>query len=152
VLQQKHADRSLTYTAMTDANLSRFFSCGGPVEDGTGLSAGRTSYANRCLVREVVGQLDKALDYCNRALKTAPGLPIAHESKGLVYLRMKRPDLALAEYDAVLAKVPKRAIARYGKALDLEMKGDKAKSDSERAAAVALDPAVGLEFSRYGVN
>ena len=62
-------------------------------------------------------QLGQARDACNRALALEPGAPGALNSRGLVYLRMKRFGFAIADYTLSLRARPEQASARFGRGL-----------------------------------
>jgi tetratricopeptide (TPR) repeat protein len=62
-------------------------------------------------------QLDQALTSCNRALAIEPGAPGILNSRGLVYLRMKRFKVAMADYSVSLKLRPQQASAWFGRGL-----------------------------------
>jgi len=62
-------------------------------------------------------QLGQALTACNRALAIEPGAPAALNSRGLVYLRMKRFNAAIADYSVSLRARPQQASAWFGRGL-----------------------------------
>ena len=62
-------------------------------------------------------QLGRALTACNRALAIEPGAPGALNSRGLVYLRMKRFNAAIADYSVSLRAHPEQASAWFGRGL-----------------------------------
>ena len=69
-----------------------------------------------CWARAGTGrQLGQALDACNRALTIEPGAPGTLNSRGLVYLRMKRFGLAVADYSVSLRARPQQASAWFGR-------------------------------------
>ncbi len=71
-----------------------------------------------CWARAGAGRhLDNALAACNRALAIEPGTPSPLNSRGLVYLRMKRFDSAVADYTASLRARPQQASAWFGRGL-----------------------------------
>ncbi len=61
--------------------------------------------------------LDAALADCNEVLKLVPNDPYAHDNIGLIYLKRKQYDKAIAEYNASLKVDPDRARALYGRGL-----------------------------------
>jgi hypothetical protein len=59
--------------------------------------------------------------------------------------------LALADYDAALATMPKNAWSLYGRGVAWKRSGDEAKAAKDRAAATAIDPDVTKRALRYGL-
>ena len=62
-------------------------------------------------------QLGEALTACNRALAIEPGAAGTLNSRGLVYLRMKRFDLAIGDYSPSLLARSQQASAWFGRGL-----------------------------------
>ncbi len=83
------------------------------------LSPQKAAYWNAlCWARAGTGrQLDQALAACNRALTIEPGAPGPLNSRGLVYLRMKRFGPAVADYTVSLRARPQQASAWFGRGL-----------------------------------
>jgi tetratricopeptide (TPR) repeat protein/predicted aspartyl protease len=107
----------------------------------------------RCRVRALWGhELDKALADCNEALKLWPGAPQVLDSRGLVFLRMNRPDEAIADYDAALKVAPQMAWSLYGRGLAKQHQGHKAEGDADIAAALAIAPLLADEARKNGVG
>jgi tetratricopeptide (TPR) repeat protein len=78
------------------------------------------AFNSRCWARAILGQLPQALADCNESLRLHPDN--AHnaevlDSRGLVYLKMKRFDAAIADYDASLKLSPKVASSPYGRGI-----------------------------------
>jgi tetratricopeptide (TPR) repeat protein len=59
------------------------------------------AFGNRCLARATLNRLQKAVVDCNEALRLRPG-DDALRIRGLVYLKLKKLDLALTDYDDFL--------------------------------------------------
>ncbi len=95
--------------------------------------------------------MPEALGDCNQALRLRAGDANALDSRGLVYLKMRSPDLALADYDAALKSDPKRAHWLYGRSLARRMKGDRAGADADLAGALRGDPGIVAKYATYGV-
>lgn len=105
-----------------------------------------------CWEKAIAGRaLDSALLDCDAALTRAAGDTALLDSRGLVLLRLGRPDEAIAAYDKVLASEGKYPTSLYGRALAWAKKGDKAKAQADKSAALNLDPNVEKEFSGYGL-
>lgn len=74
-------------------------------------------------------------------------VPAALAVRGNAYLRLKRADEALADFDKVLAARPKHAPSLHGRGLARRQKGDLAGGDADIAAAKAIDPGVAELFA-----
>lgn len=95
--------------------------------------------------------LESALEECNTALAKQPDAPGYLDSRALVLLRLGRIDDAIADYDRALAKSPTMSSSLFGRALARAAKKDKAGSETDRAAAVKVNPNVEAEFAGYGL-
>jgi tetratricopeptide (TPR) repeat protein len=96
--------------------------------------------------------LESALADCNAALAKAPDVAGYLDSRGLVLLRLGRLDDAIVDYNRALAKSPNMPSSLFGRAVAWARKGDRAKSESDAAAAAKIDPDVRADFERYGVS
>lgn len=107
----------------------------------------------RCWVRAVAGiDLQKALTDCNEALRLEPGEPFILDSRGLVFLKLKQLDAALADYNAALAKDNESAATFYARGVVKRMKGDSGGSSADFAQAKKLQPDIAQEMAKYGVQ
>ncbi|MEK7413336.1 MAG: tetratricopeptide repeat protein, partial [Planctomycetota bacterium] len=70
------------------------------------------------------------------------------DSRGLVLLQLGRLDDAIADYDRALTKSPNIPSSLFGRAVAWARKGDRAKSESDAAAATKIDPDVRANFER----
>jgi tetratricopeptide (TPR) repeat protein len=110
------------------------------------------AWNNRCYYRAIAGQLDAALVDCNRSLELQPGIGATLDSRGFTYLKMKKFDLAIADYDAAIAKDAKQAGWLYGRSVARRGKHDAAGAAADLAAATKLEPGVAIRFKRLGVS
>jgi Tfp pilus assembly protein PilF len=106
----------------------------------------------RCWAQAILGELQPALEACNKALQSGINNAAAHDSLGLIHLKMEQPGVAIGDYDAALRANPKLASALYGRGLARLKTGDQAGSDADIAAAKAIAAGVGDEFTPYGVK
>jgi tetratricopeptide (TPR) repeat protein/predicted aspartyl protease len=105
----------------------------------------------RCYARAAAGKdLEKALADCDVAVRKDPVSQIM-QVRALTLLRMNRLDEAITQYAAAIRAQPRDAVALYGRGLAELKKGDKAASDADFAAAVAIAPAVANSFRRMGL-
>lgn len=116
------------------------------------LSKQADQFNNMCWAKATAGlALESALADCNQALAKLPKTPAFLDSKGLVLLRLKRLDDAIAAYDDALAASPTKAGSLYGRGVAWARKGDKARADADLAAAMKINAQVKEEFADYGV-
>lgn len=107
----------------------------------------------RCWARALWGrELDRALSDCNAALKLHKAQPAILDSRGLVHLRLKQYDSAIADYDEALRQAPKMAWSLYGRGLARRASGKAAEGDADIRAALALQPDLGERAHRAGVE
>lgn len=95
--------------------------------------------------------LESALADCDAALKQTPDYGPYLDSRGLVLLRLGRLDDAIADYNKVLTRQGEYPSSHYGRALAWARKGDKAKADADRTAALKLSDRIGNAFEDYGL-
>ncbi len=108
------------------------------------------TWNNVCWDRAIKGELEAALANCNESLHLKNDKNTL-DSRGFVYLKMKNPDAAIADYNAALRIDPKIASSLYGRGLAERMKGDKSASEADIAAATKLRPDVADQFTKWGV-
>lgn len=109
------------------------------------------AWNNRCYFRAIAGQLEAALEDCNHSLQLLPGVSNTLDSRGFTYLRMKKYDLAIADYDAAIAAGGKGAPWLYGRGLARRAKHDNAGARQDIEEALKLDPGIAATFRSYGV-
>lgn len=110
-------------------------------------------FNNMCWSKALAGvALESALVDCNLALAKAPTEAGFLDSRGLVMLRLGRLDEALADYNKALTLRGTIASSLFGRGVVLARKGDKAKSDTDIAAALKIDPDVRDWFKESGVQ
>ena len=106
--------------------------------------------AYACRARTILNlDLPRALSDCNRAVQDRQGIPFPLESRGLLYVRMRSFDKAIADLDRVIAAQPMNAWALYARGLARIGKGLKSEGEADIAAAKAANPrAVSNAISR----
>ena len=107
---------------------------------------------DRCLSRAALGQLQEALADCNNAMWLRPGQrrATALTARGIVYLKMKQFDSAIADFSAALKLVPNDASSLYGRGLAERGKGDIRASDADIKAAKAIRADVADALAHVG--
>jgi tetratricopeptide (TPR) repeat protein len=109
------------------------------------------AWNNRCYYRAIAGQLNDALADCNQSLLLKPDAGATLDSRAFTYLKMKKYDLALKDYDAAIGKNGNKAAWLYGRGLTRRARHDEAGSKADIAAAVKIDPKIAERFRKYGV-
>jgi tetratricopeptide (TPR) repeat protein len=101
----------------------------------------------RCLVRGMLGKdLDAALQDCNTARRRVSGNSALLFDRGIVELRLKQYDKALADFNDTIKLQPRLARAFYARGLARAAKGDKAGGDADLHAALDIEPRVARMF------
>ena len=101
----------------------------------------------RCLLRGMLGrELDDALADCNAARRHVSSNSLVLYDRGIVQLRRKAYDKAIADFSDTLALQPRLARALYARGLARIGKGDRAGGDADLAAALALEPRIARLF------
>jgi len=111
------------------------------------------AYLNRCLTRTIQGkELVMALADCDQALKLLPVSIPTRETRGVIYLKLDDPAIAITEYEAALQMDANRPLALYGLGLAKIRMGRKDEGEANQAASLALSPDIARQFSVYGVE
>ncbi len=101
----------------------------------------------RCLVRGMLGkELEAALQDCNTARRHVSGNSTLLFDRGIVELRLKQYDRAIADFNDTIKLQPRLARAFYARGLARAAKGDKAGGDADLHAALDMEPRVARLF------
>jgi tetratricopeptide (TPR) repeat protein len=101
----------------------------------------------RCLVRGMLGkELDAALKDCNTARRQVSSNSAVLFDRGIVELRLKQYDKAIADFTDTLKLQPRLARAFYARGLARSAKGDRTGGDADVHAALELEPRVARVF------
>jgi protein O-mannosyl-transferase len=92
--------------------------------DLTGTTVAPEAYRNLGLLYDNAGQLDQALLYFKRAADLKPVFPDLHHDMGVVYLRKRMPDEAIAQFRTTLQQQPDHGPAAINLATAYQVKGD----------------------------
>jgi len=107
----------------------------------------------RCFARALAGkELDEALADCNAALTLEPDTAAFFDSRGLVYLRRRDYDRAIADYDRAIDLHSKDPWSYYGRGVARLRKGLTADGHADIATATALQPKIAEEATKRGVG
>jgi tetratricopeptide (TPR) repeat protein/transglutaminase-like putative cysteine protease len=106
----------------------------------------------RCWSRAALNrEIDGALADCNAALNQMPNVPQFLDSRGLVYFRMGKMDLAKADYEAAIA-AGADATSLYKLGIVKNRLGDMDAGKLDIADALTKDAHAGDEMSDIGIN
>ena len=96
------------------------------------------------------------------ALKVMPGSLAVRNTRGFVYLKLGKPELAVAEYEAALGIDSNRAQSLVGRGLARARLGRTADGEADKDAARAIypliddpsidEPSIDRQFSAYGLD
>jgi tetratricopeptide (TPR) repeat protein len=104
--------------------------------------------SQRCRARAMANkQLDAALSDCQSVVKASGDDDEAIEALAFVYLKMRKFDDAIADYDVVLSRRPNSAIAHFGRGTAELGKRDEAGGKADIAAARASNPNIEADFN-----
>lgn len=98
------------------------------------------------------GDLNRALDACNTAIKLDPRFANALDSRGLVYLKLGDYQHALADYDGALKLCPRMAGAAYGRGISKMKLGDFAAGSEDIIQGKTANPSLVAQFASYGIK
>ena len=108
---------------------------------------------DRCWTRAMAGvALQAALADCDAVLGWKPDEAEAHDSRGLVKLRLGDLLGSIADYDAALKHDPDGAASLFGRGVAKRRSGDSVGGDADLARARALEPEIDKRFASYGVT
>jgi tetratricopeptide (TPR) repeat protein len=102
-------------------------------------------YRARGSLYQAQRKYERASEDYDNALRLNPRDPLTYMHRGHMYLRCKDWDRALNDYDQALSLRPKDAQALYERGMAKRGMGDELGAQADIAAAVALNPDVGLK-------
>ena len=153
--------RISVYAAVALGALS-LAACSKPTQDQVSADAKDAAAWNlKCWYRALMGrELDAALADCNKSIELAPSAGYAYDSRGLVYLKLKQYDKAIADYNAALKAAgyvdggpvgAPLANNLYGRGISRLRNGDPLGGAGDMAAAKAVKPEVADDYKEYGI-
>jgi tetratricopeptide (TPR) repeat protein len=112
-----------------------------------------SSWYNRCLSRMIAERdLPQALGDCDQALRLNGKEAGRYDVRGAVYIKLKRHDDAIADFDKALDIAPQRAFSLYGRGIARRNKGDTAGAETDMASAKAIEPDIADSYAGYGIR
>jgi tetratricopeptide (TPR) repeat protein len=86
------------------------------------------------------GELDRAIDAFDRAIRADPDLSVAYLNRGLAYQSKGNLRRALADLNRAVEREPDSARGYYHRSLLRRARGDTARADADAERAIELDP------------
>ena len=108
--------------------------------------------SERCVALSLMGRPEEGLRDCNRAIEKDPASPNSFLNRGAVYLHLKRPSDAMADFDQILKGTPDDPEALYGQGVAKRLMGDAAGGNADIASARAAEPSVARRLEKIGVR
>ena len=110
------------------------------------------SRSERCVALSLMGRPEEGLRDCNRAIEKDPASPNNFLNRGAVYLHLKRPGDAMADFDRILKGTPDDPEALYGRGVAKRLMGDVVGGNADIASARAVEPSVARRLEKIGVK
>ena len=110
------------------------------------------AWMGMCYAHFRLGQTQASLSDCNRSLRLRPGHFVTLLDRGLIHLRMRNWNLAMADYDAALGLASDSSWAHYGRGLALNGLGRTTQGRAEIEAAKQLDAGIGGKHRPFDLN
>jgi tetratricopeptide (TPR) repeat protein len=133
----KRRPGALIFRGIEFLKLGRTASALRDFEDVLGAEPSATALNNLCWYLTVANiALDRAMEYCNEALKLEPRSPSYLDSKATLLLRLRKYDESIATYDEAIRLRPDFANSLYGRGLASQFRcrcRDPGMSDLRRA-------------------
>jgi tetratricopeptide (TPR) repeat protein len=104
-----------------------------------------------CYQLAIADQAKEGLPQCDRALALLPD-PEIYDSRGFAYVRLKRYEDAVKDYNQTLAKNPKHAHAMYGRCVALSQLKQAREAQIDCEDSRALNPEAEAFFASHGLK
>ena len=112
------------------ASRARAEACGTLIDSGKLKGADIAwAFSNRCIARKALGEQDKALDDCDKAIELDGKDAVAFQARGLILLDKGDNDRALADFDKAVALGAKNAALFSDRGNLLLAKGESRQGD-----------------------
>jgi len=105
------------------------------------------AYNNRGYLQARLGNLDQALEDCNKSIELNPKNATAYDSRGYTLIKSGKLDKAIADFSKAIDLDPTQAIAYAGRGHAYKLKDDRAKAEADMKKALELNP--GIDNSRF---
>ena len=107
----------------------------------------------RCWVKAIANvELDTALKDCTKAIELSNSPAGILDSRGVVYLRMKRYDDSIADFDAAIAINPGQSQTIYVRGVAKTLSGNGAAGIADIKDAVLIQPDIAKGYDRMGIS
>jgi len=107
----------------------------------------------QCWLRAVAGQeLERGIDFCNKAIERKPRIAVFYDSRGLAYFKLGKFQDALNDFTAALDKDPDMVTSRYGRGVAKLRLGDVEGGKKDVADAEQRDLIIARMMAGYGVR
>jgi tetratricopeptide (TPR) repeat protein len=99
----------------------------------------------------MLGDMSKALQDCNSALRLNPFNGDALDSRGLINLKQGKNADALSDYDSAV-RYNRQASSLFGRGIAKLRTGDRNGGNDDIATAKGITPNIAEEFRGYGIT
>ncbi|MBF0216675.1 MAG: tetratricopeptide repeat protein [Candidatus Omnitrophica bacterium] len=145
-----HMGRAVTYLHMNETDkaikdLER------AVEIDPNFIFSHVVYMKLAYIYTEAGLMEKALDYCGKAISFYPDYVPAYRYRAEISLSMGRTSEALSDYDILISKDPATSEAHAFRAWAYFLKGDLKNSIADSDKAIELDPAKATPYYTRGL-
>jgi tetratricopeptide (TPR) repeat protein len=104
-------------------------------------------------LRAVAGrELERGLDFCNKAIERKRRIAGFYDSRGLVYFKLGKFQEALNDFTAALDKAPDTDTSRYVRGVAKLRLGDAEGGKKDIADAEERDLVIARQMAGYGVT
>ncbi|MEK6949431.1 MAG: tetratricopeptide repeat protein [Nanoarchaeota archaeon] len=108
------------------------------------------AYNNRGATRADKGNLDKAIEDYNEAIRLDPNFVEAYNNRGNARARKDNLDEAIDDYNEAVRLNPNYALAYYNRGIALYRKGNRNRAIDDYNEAIWLDPNFALAYNNRG--
>ena len=100
----------------------------------------------------MLGDMSKALQDCNSALRLRPAYGDALDSRGLINLKQCKNADALSDYDSAVKYNPRQASSLFGRGIAKLRTGDRNGGNDDIVTAKGITSSIAEEFRGYGIT
>ena len=100
------------------------------------------AYNNRGYLQARLGNLDQAIEDCNKSIELNPKNATAYDSRGYALVKAGKPDKAIEDFSTAINLDPTQAVAYAGRSRAYKIMGDQAKAEADMKKARELNPEI----------